>query len=225
LHIGRALFVRDVVPELSPAPQFLLLFVWNHPALNVMSIGGQSLNAVPDEELVRQFQRSGDGECFAELFRRYRKRIYLACKGFFASGAAAEDATQETFLRAYRNMHRFFEGNFGAWLAHIARNVCIDQWRKQRFETFGDGTEAAEMPAAGSLDTDSELHFAVERLREEMEKLPPEQRACLQMKIEGYSYEETALRTGLTVEAVKSHLQNGRRMLWQRLEGMLSQLK
>jgi DNA-directed RNA polymerase specialized sigma24 family protein len=47
--------------------------------------------------------------------------------------------------------------------------------------------------------------------------LPAEQRRCLELKIDGYSYEESASLTGLTVGAVKSHLQNGRRMLWLRL--------
>jgi DNA-directed RNA polymerase specialized sigma24 family protein len=59
----------------------------------------------------------------------------------------------------------------------------------------------------------------------EMKALPPEQRRCLELKIEGYSYDETAARTGFTVEAVKSHLQNGRRMLWMRLEGRGAQSK
>jgi DNA-directed RNA polymerase specialized sigma24 family protein len=45
------------------------------------------------------------------------------------------------------------------------------------------------------------------------------------MKIEGFSYEEIAARTGLSIEAVKSHLQNGRRKLWLKTEGLLHQLK
>ena len=45
------------------------------------------------------------------------------------------------------------------------------------------------------------------------------------MTIEGYSYEETATLTGLPIKAVKSHIQNGRRMLWLKMERMLSQLR
>jgi DNA-directed RNA polymerase specialized sigma24 family protein len=45
------------------------------------------------------------------------------------------------------------------------------------------------------------------------------------MKIEGYSYEETAMKTGMSVPAVKSHLQNGRRALWQRVAGTVTRLK
>jgi DNA-directed RNA polymerase specialized sigma24 family protein len=61
-----------------------------------------------------------------------------------------------------------------------------------------------------------------ERVWQEMKLLPREQRLCLEMKIEGFSYEETAARTGLTTSAVKSHLQNGRRM-WRKTEGTINQ--
>ena len=63
----------------------------------------------------------------------------------------------------------------------------------------------------------------MERLWREIRVLPTEQRQCLELKVEGFSYEETAARTGLTVNAVKSHLQNGRRMLWRRMKGALPQ--
>jgi RNA polymerase sigma-70 factor (ECF subfamily) len=62
-----------------------------------------------------------------------------------------------------------------------------------------------------------------ERLWQEIRSLPREQSRCLELKVEGFSYEETAARTGFTVNAVKSHLQNGRRMLWRKMEGGLPQ--
>jgi DNA-directed RNA polymerase specialized sigma24 family protein len=74
-------------------------------------------------------------------------------------------------------------------------------------------------------DTNYDLRLAVQKVWQEMKSLSPEQRRCLEMKIGGYSYDETAARMGLPIEAVKSHLQNGRRMLWLKVEGMLSQLK
>ena len=190
-----------------------------------MSVGAQKTREVPDEELVRRFQSSGDAECFAELFVRHRKRIYLSCRGFFSDGSAAEDATQTTFLRAYQKIGHFREGNFCGWLIRIAKNVCIDQWRKRRPEIGTDEIEPDALPDAETLDRTSDLHLAVEKLRREMEALSPEQRRCLELKIEGYSYEETALRTGLSIEAVKSHLQNGRRALWLKMEATLSRVK
>ena len=189
-----------------------------------MSIGVQPRTEMSDDELIVRFQQTRDTECFAELFARYRRQVYFACKGFFSDGSAAEDATQETFLRAYQNMHRFSGGNFGSWLMRIAKNICIDSWRKRQPETELEPTEANQLPSTEVLDQTSDLLLAVQHVLQEMQGLPPEQRSCVEMKIEGYSYEETAASTGLTVQAVKSHLQNGRRTLWLRMKGTLAQL-
>jgi RNA polymerase sigma-70 factor (ECF subfamily) len=154
---------------------------------------------------------------FAELFARYGKKVYFACRGFSWDGAAAEDATQETFLRAYEKIHQFTEGDFGGWLMRIAKNICIDHWRKRPPAGVIQPENSLAFEAA--VVPDYELRLSAERVWQEMKALAPEQRRCLEMKIEGYSYEETAARTGLTIDAVKSHLQNGRRMLWLRMEG------
>lgn len=158
------------------------------------------------------------------MFARYRRQVYFACKGFFSDGTAAEDATQEAFLRVYQNIHRFSGGNFGGWLMRIARNICIDSWRKGHGESEFEEVEVDQLPSTEVLDQASDLRFPVEQVLQEMQTLPAEQRRCVELKIEGYSYEETAASAGLTVQAVKSHLQNGRRTLWLRMKGTLSQL-
>jgi RNA polymerase sigma-70 factor (ECF subfamily) len=190
-----------------------------------MSSGAQTARGIPDEEIVRTFQETGSSDCFAELFARHGKKVFLSCQAFFADSAAAEDATQETFLRVYQRIHSFQGGNFLGWLMRIAKNVCIDEWRKRRAQAGIVETDLTGVPARERLDTSSELRLALEQLWKEMSFLPPPQRRCLEMKIEGYSYEETAARTGLSIEAVKSHLQNGRRMLWLKMEGAIARLR
>jgi RNA polymerase sigma-70 factor (ECF subfamily) len=190
-----------------------------------MSLGASAQADVPDEELVRLFQSSADGNIFAELFERHRRQIYSACRGFFCDGSFAEDATQETFLRAYQNIHRFHDGNFCAWLHRIAKNVCIDQWRKQRPEVGAEESQMETVPGGTAFDEKTDLRMTAEKVRKEMEALSAEQRQCLEMAVEGYSYEETASRTGLSVKAVKSHIQNGRRMLWLKMGKILTQLR
>jgi RNA polymerase sigma-70 factor (ECF subfamily) len=190
-----------------------------------MASSAQVAPEIPDEEIVRTFQETGRNECFAELFVRHRRRVFLACRGFFADSGGAEDATQETFLRAFRNIHRFHGGNFAGWLLQIARNVCIDAWRKRRPEAGTEDVELSERPTVRVEYSSAAMLLVVEQVWREMKTLSPEQRQCLELKIEGYSYEETATRTGLPIEAVKSHLQNGRRMLWLKTQGILSGLK
>lgn len=190
-----------------------------------MTSRAQITSVIADEEIVRRFQETGDHECFAELFARYRKKVYFACRAFYSDSGAAEDATQETFLRAYEKMHLFGGGDFGGWLMRIARNICIDQWRKRRPEVEIDDTDWSKKRVQPTAVPAFDLRSTIDQVWHEMKSLAPEQRRCLEMKIEGYSYEETAARTGLSVEAVKSHLQNGRRMLWLKVEGMLARSK
>jgi RNA polymerase sigma-70 factor (ECF subfamily) len=103
-----------------------------------MSAGAPIRRERSDDELVRDFRVHGDQEYFRLLFDRHKRRVFAACRVFLQGANSAEDATQETFLRAFqnldrfRNVDRFSAGNFGAWLMRIAKNVCIDTWRRQR---------------------------------------------------------------------------------------------
>jgi RNA polymerase sigma-70 factor (ECF subfamily) len=151
--------------------------------------------------------------------------VFFACRGFFAEPHKAEDATQETFLRAYAKLRSFKGGDFGAWLMRIARNVCIDEWRRGRVDPVAEGAELPEKASPFMLEHSFELRQRAERVWQAMKSLSPEQRRCLELKIEGCSYEETAALTGLSADAVKSHLQNGRRMLWKSVEGAFSESK
>jgi RNA polymerase sigma factor (sigma-70 family) len=198
--------------------------LWNFRISHFMSSSAQVAPAIPDDEIVRRFQQTGSSDCFAELFARHRRRVFMACRSFFSDKAAAEDATQETFLHAYRKIHSFQGGNFQGWLMRIARNACIDLWRKRRPELGAEDELQPEGHATGAGDKTPDLRWAVEEVWNAMTTLPPDQRRCLEMKIQGYSYEETAVQTGFSVEAVKSHLQNGRRTLWLKTKG-ISQLR
>ncbi|MGA2073821.1 MAG: RNA polymerase sigma factor [Terriglobia bacterium] len=189
-----------------------------------MSSGAQTAPAIPDEEIVRVFQTTGSHDSFRELFDRHSKMVFSACRGFFADSAAAEDATQQTFLRVYERINTFQGGNFAAWVRQIAKNVCIDQWRRNRQEAAMDESHLPEAPAARAPYSSAEIRLLLEELWKEMRFLSPEQRACLELIMEGYTYEEIARRTGLPVNAVKSHVQNGRRMLFRKMGGAMPQL-
>jgi len=187
-------------------------------------MSSQPRAALTDEEVASRFQATGDAKYFAQIFERHRRLVFLACRRFFGCTGLAEDATQETFLRAYQAIGTFQEGNLCGWLMRIARNVCIDAWRKQRPENQAMEVSLVNPPQPITLDHQTQLNLALKKVREEMKLLTQDQRRCLEMKMDGYSYEETAERTGLSISGVKSHLQNGRRMLWSRVQGILSQL-
>jgi RNA polymerase sigma factor (sigma-70 family) len=169
-----------------------------------------------DDELHRAFL-NGDSDSFGELFRRHNRAIFLECYRLYNDGAQAQDAVQETFLRAFQNPDKFREGNYLAWLRRIARHVFIDQWRRKRPETPIAASDEEAAVVLISPVPSPEVDASLEQLHREMAKLPVEQRKCLELQIEGYSYEEIATRTGLSAPAVRSHIQNGRRTLKLRL--------
>ncbi len=189
-----------------------------------MVVGATARGEIPDGELVRRFQETGDQECFLALFTRYQRTVYGSCRCFFENAEAAEDATQEAFLRAFQNLHRFVDRDFAGWILRIARNVCIDQFRRRRREEALEEAEATPSPGP-SVEHAAGLRLAAEKVLEQMEQLPADQRRCLELIIEGHSYQEMAAITTLSVEAVRSNLQNGRRTLWQRLGKVLAGLK
>jgi RNA polymerase sigma-70 factor, ECF subfamily len=182
------------------------------------------LDERPEEELLRRFAESGDSKYFSELYRRHSRKVFLSCYAFFRDAAAAEDCAQETFLRVFEQADRFQDGDFVGWLMRVARNICIDHWRKKRPTTSLDGEEQEMQIAAWEPGTGGGMHLALMQLRIELKALPSHQQECLAMKIEGYSYEETAAATGLAVEAVRSHLQNARRTLRLRMQGTLAEI-
>ena len=93
---------------------------------------------------------------FEILYKEYYVRVFGLCRRLLNAPELAEDATQETFMRAYRNFNKFdTEQPFWQWIAAIANNYCIDLLRqKSRSEQlFGDEeTEAAELTDEESLD-------------------------------------------------------------------------
>src|SRR5512140_330118 len=84
-----------------------------------------------DEMLMVRYQR-GDREAFGELLSRYECPIYNFVLRQVRHGSAAEDVTQEVFLRLVQNAADFkHEARFSTWLYTIARNLCVDHLRKQ----------------------------------------------------------------------------------------------
>jgi RNA polymerase sigma-70 factor (ECF subfamily) len=103
----------------------------------------------------------GDRDAFKTIVRLYQKKVYLLAYSFFRNREDAMDIVQETFLRLYQKAHMFEEDkNLQNWLLQIAKNLCIDHYRKrhkkdQEFLT-GQDIEVAER-AVLERDEDSSL--------------------------------------------------------------------
>src|SRR5437870_7104038 len=102
--------------------------------------------ATSDEQIVER-ALSGDAEAFGELVRRWERRIFALSFGMLGREEDARDATQETFIAAYRNLQGFRgEAKVSSWLHRIAVNQCITRQRRARVRAetgIEDEVEAA----------------------------------------------------------------------------------
>jgi len=167
-----------------------------------------------------------DHSGFAAQAERHRRELHVHCYRMLASFDEAEDAVQETFLKAWRGRSGFDGGSqFRAWLYRIATNVCLDMLRHSSRRTSANSF--AEVPwlqpypdllleAAAPSDEQPEA-VAISRetislaFLAALQVLPPRQRAALVARdVLGWPASETALALGTSVAAANSALQRAR---------------
>ena len=162
----------------------------------------------------------GDQGAWDAIVRRYRQRVFNVAYTFVGRHEEAEDLTQEIFLKVFRALGTFDRrANFRTWLVSVARNLCIDHYRRVRKEreTFDRGVDVAELAlAAAGPDPLARLQRADRRelLRQAMREVPPMLReAVLLRDMQELAYDEIARRLVLPVGTVKSRISRGRREL------------
>lgn len=161
----------------------------------------------------------GDDLAFSQLIEIYQKPVYNLCYRMLGNSGDAEDAAQETFLRAYKALDRYDpKRSFATWLLSIASHYCIDQLRKRRFTGFSmDDEEHAWLEPsdpAPSPEKTLSVREKQEQVQNLLECLGPKDRSAVVMHYwYDYSYEEIAEALSLTISAVKSRLHRARRVL------------
>ncbi|OGQ93163.1 MAG: hypothetical protein A2284_05455 [Deltaproteobacteria bacterium RIFOXYA12_FULL_61_11] len=167
-----------------------------------------------DEELMELYI-AGEVEAFAELMRRYRRRIYSFLRTMVGNDReTAEELFQETFLRLVR-VKRFGSylrsAKFSTYLYTIARNVCIDHFRRRRgvFERSLDDETVVPLPARGSLGDDPERLLLEQEQRDLVSSLvtglPAEQREVVYLRLRSdMPFKEIARVTGTGENTAKS---------------------
>lgn len=181
--------------------------------------------AATDEQMVER-ALAGDAEAFGEIARRWERRIFALAYGMLGREEEARDATQETFLSAFRNLRGFRgEAKVSSWLHRIAINQCITRQRraKVRAETALDDegeTGGATLAAtAASPARQAEGRERIEAVRNAVGALPPDLRQVVVMKeFEELTFQEIADALALPLSTVKSRLYTAHKQLRMRLE-------
>jgi len=156
-----------------------------------------------DNSIVERYL-AGDMTAFDELMIRYERQIYRVCYRFVNNRDDAMDLAQEVFIKAFEHLPNFRrESSMKTWLYRIAMNHCINHVKKNSRE-FVQITENVGSTRA-SIHSEMEEREKREQFRSLVKKLPPKQKAILEMRIhEQLSYEEIATMSGRSISTIKA---------------------
>lgn len=162
-----------------------------------------------DQDLMKLIQ-AGDFSPAAEIFDRYSPRIYNFAYRFLKNSEAAEDATQEVFVKMLKYANQFQgDAKLSTWLFSITANLCRDHLRKADNKAKEPEETLLSLPARNNVPADEEMEKRedADRVRKALGLLTPEQReAILLSRYQGLSYAEIAKVSGCSEGAVKTRV-------------------
>jgi RNA polymerase sigma-70 factor (ECF subfamily) len=167
---------------------------------------------------------AGRLEAFNQLVELYQDYLYLMTVRIVRERDLAEDAVQDAFFSAYRNLARFSGPSFRGWLTRIALNAAKDILRRRKrrpSEPYPEWEDDSWQPPAPGSEGPENLALVRQQravLARAMEGITDDQRtAIILFDVEGYDYAEIARLTGVSVGTVKSRIHRGRVALRERL--------
>jgi RNA polymerase sigma-70 factor, ECF subfamily len=152
---------------------------------------------------------AADAAQLADAFRLYSRDLHAVARRRLRDRALAEEAVQETFLRAWRAIHRFDPaiGSWRMWLFAICRNAIIDVARRRTRDAHAD-----HAPDRDDLISDGELERVLARWQAEealRRMSAPQRHAVTEVHLRGRPYADVAADLGVPVGTVKSRVHQG----------------
>jgi RNA polymerase sigma-70 factor, ECF subfamily len=184
----------------------------------------------PDNLLVQHCLR-GENSAWEELVKTHTRRVYNLCYRFTGDPHAAEDLTQDVFIKVYRTLGSYSaaQGAFTAWMSSLTRNLLIDNYRRTKRDRITDSIdeEATQMqveekPAAGRRPDQIAEHNELQaQLQHALGQMPPDLREAVILRdLQGMDYREIREALGVPEGTVKSRINRGRIELARLLEQM-----
>jgi len=167
----------------------------------------------------------GEPDAFNVLVRRWERQIYGLTLRMLGRDDEAKDATQETFLSAYRNLSKFRgEAKFSSWIYRIALNICNTKLRGRSKSIISLDEQREETGFELAADTEDlgnqiQQEQITRHVRRALQGLPAEMRQVIIMKeYEGLKFSEIADILGIPLSTVKTRMYTGLSELRKRLE-------
>ncbi|WP_226038562.1 RNA polymerase sigma factor SigW [Aquibacillus saliphilus] len=179
------------------------------------------------KEKIKQVKK-GNQSAFEDVVAFYQNKVYQICYRIIGNAHEAEDLAQETFIRAYVNIHSFdSRRKFSTWLYRIATNITIDRIRKKKPDYFLDaevkGTDGLDMYSQLSSDQplpedEVESIELQNYIQEEIMNLPAKYRSVIALRfVDELSLNEISEILNIPVGTVKTRIHRGREALRKRL--------
>ncbi len=166
-----------------------------------------------DSDIIKEYLRTQRADYFSMLYRKYADKVYRKCYTLLKDQGAAEDATQEIFVKIMLSLANFNErAQFSTWIYSITYNFCIDIIRKQKKNKnlFSDDIERAP-DVADEVPDEFLLSMEVKRLKNVLDKIPGDDHAILLMKYQDdMSIRDIADGLGKTESAVKMKIKRAK---------------
>lgn len=188
----------------------------------------KNLQNASDDDLVRYFQNTGNQEYVGVLYQRNAHLIYGACLKYLENREESKDAVMAVFEKIILKMPNAQITSFNTWIFSVIKNECLSRLRKRKSSRLQqenlkkiEKSEEKFMENEGVLRLYSKqtVKTKEERLAEALNQLQDIQKRCIELFFfEEMSYAEIAEETNLPLKQVKSHLQNGKRLLKRHLE-------
>ncbi|MEI2706274.1 MAG: RNA polymerase sigma factor [Ilumatobacteraceae bacterium] len=181
--------------------------------------GGVPQLATVDRDVVARF-RSGDEQAVAAVYRAYSGMVHSVARRILHDGSLADEATQQTFLQAWRSASAFDgDRDLGPWMATIARRVAIDIYRREarRPATRLDDANPGDA-ALVTLPPNEAQAWEAAQVRLAIDALAPDEREVVRLQhLDGLTHVEIAERLGIALGTVKSRSFRAHRSLASRL--------
>lgn len=185
------------------------------------------MDTLTTDEIIVERALSGDAEAFGEIVRRWERRIFALAFGMLGREEDARDATQETFLAAFRNLRGFRgEAKVSSWLHRIAVNQCITRQRRAKvrgesalYDEEEKNPKSFATPLRLSPVRITESTQVTVAVRRAVNSLPIELRQIVVMKeFEELTFKEIADLLDLPLSTVKSRLYTALKQLQMKLQ-------
>ena len=171
------------------------------------------------EQMVIDQCIANDRKAQYQIYQQYSKAMFNICVRMLNDTSEAEDALQESFLKAFRNMEQF-KGNstLGAWLKRIVVNECLNRIKKRKLDLISIEDRQLEESAEDEHLSEQDLVLEVGKVRQAIQELPDGFRVVFSLYlIEGYDHQEIADILGITESTSKSQYSRAKAKLRQLL--------